>query len=72
MIIQISGFTRKNVTVFGEVLQEQNYINSTTKVSPGVYHIDHDLSKECRNLCADLLDNEFKIELIATPTGQTS
>jgi hypothetical protein len=67
MIIQITAVTAKNFRVFAEVLHEQDYINSLIKVRAGVYHVAHDLSKECRNLCADLLDEDFKIELIASP-----
>jgi hypothetical protein len=65
MIVQITGITPMNVEVLKAVLLEQGYINSVSVPKPKVFQIAHDLSKECRDLCADLLDEGFSIQLVA-------
>ena len=71
MIIQVTNIN--NAETFLEVLKEQGYEESwrpvafsPTDPSPVLaIHIPHDRSVQCRNLCADLLDEGFKIELLA-------
>lgn len=55
--------TVTNKTTFDEVLAEQGYTGAATQVNYDCYAIPCDLSVEFRNLCADLLDEGFHIEL---------